>query len=65
MLWAWLLPVAVVELHDGDLHAVGWGEGPLALVTPVKAIRVGVGLKKGVEDGEATNWKYLVRCIKY
>ena len=20
--------VAVVKLHDGDLHAVGWGEGP-------------------------------------
>ena len=28
LLWAWLLPVAVVKLHDGDLHAVGWGEGP-------------------------------------
>ena len=25
---AWLLPVVVVRLHDGDLHAVGWGEGP-------------------------------------
>ena len=25
---AWLLPVAVGRLHDGDLHAVGWGEGP-------------------------------------
>ena len=23
--WAWLLPVAVVRLHDGDLHAVGYG----------------------------------------
>ena len=21
----WLLPVAVVRLHVGDLHAVGWG----------------------------------------
>ena len=40
---AWLLPVAVVKLHDGDLHVVGWGEGPLALVTPVKPIWVGVG----------------------
>ena len=40
---AWLLPVAVVKQHDGDLHAVGWGEGPWALVTPVKAIRVGEG----------------------
>ena len=41
-----LLPVAVIRLHDGDLHAVGWGEGPWALVTPVKAIRVEVGLCK-------------------
>ena len=32
------------DLHDGDLHAVGWGEGPWAMVTPVKAIRVEVGL---------------------
>ena len=39
----------VVRLHDGDLHAVGWGEGPGALVTPVKAIRVGVGLED-IED---------------
>ena len=36
-----LLPVAVVRLN-----AVGWGEGPWALVTPVKAIRVGVGFLK-------------------
>ena len=41
---AWLLPVTVLKLHDGDLHAVGWGEGPCALVTTVKAIRVGGGL---------------------
>ena len=41
-----LLHVPVARLHDGDLHAVGWGEGPRALVTPVKAIRVGVGLIK-------------------
>ena len=27
-----------------DLHAVGWGQGPWALETPVKAIRVGAGL---------------------
>ena len=33
-------------MHDGDLYAVGWGEGPWALVTPVKANRVGVGLYK-------------------
>ena len=26
--YAWLLPGAVVKLHDGDLHAVGSGEGP-------------------------------------
>ena len=26
-----------------DLHAVSWGEGPRALVTPVKYIRVRVG----------------------
>ena len=26
--WAWLLPVAVIRLHVGDLHTVGWGEGP-------------------------------------
>ena len=35
----------VVILHDGDLHAGGWGEGPCASVTPVKAIIVGVELK--------------------
>ena len=28
LLWAWLLLVAVGNLHDGDLLAVGWGEGP-------------------------------------
>ena len=36
--------VADVWLAAGDLHAIGWGEGPWALVTPVKAIRVGVGV---------------------
>ena len=37
---------AVVRLHVGDLpHAFGRGEGSLALVTPVKTIRVGVGLE--------------------
>ena len=41
---AWSLPVAVVRLDVGDLNAVGWGEGPRALVTPIKAIRVGVGV---------------------
>ena len=33
------------RLYDGDLNAVGWGEGPWALFSSVKAIRVGVGLK--------------------
>ena len=42
MALAWLLPVAVIRLHVGGLYAVGWGEDPRALVTPVKAIRVGV-----------------------
>ena len=32
----------VVRLHVGYLHAVGWGEGPCAFMTTVKAIRVGV-----------------------
>ena len=40
-----LRPVAVIRLHDGDLHAVVWSEGLWALTTPVKAIRVGLGLK--------------------
>ena len=35
-----------VRLNVGDFHAVGWDEGPWALVTPVKVIRVGVGFKK-------------------
>ena len=37
---AWLLPGAVVRLHDWDLHAVGWGGSPWALVIPIKAIRM-------------------------
>ena len=40
---AWLLAFAVARLHDGDLHTAVWGWGPGALVTPLKAIRVGVG----------------------
>ena len=36
--------MAVVRLDVGDLNAVGWGEGPRALVTPIKAIMVGVGV---------------------
>ena len=43
--WSLLLPVAVDRLHVGDLHAVGWGEGPWALVTQVKAIRWTWGLR--------------------
>ena len=34
----------VKVIHVGDLHAVGWGEGPGALVIPVKAIRLGMGI---------------------
>ena len=37
-------------LHVGDRHAVGWGVGPLALVTPVKAIRVGMEVKINEKD---------------
>ena len=35
---AWLLPVAVIKLHVGGLHAVGLAEGPCELVTLVKAL---------------------------
>ena len=51
-LWVWLLPVAVIRIHVGDLHAVDWGEGPWALVTPVKAIWVGVGIMKKSFESE-------------
>ena len=44
MPWAWLLPISVLRLHVGDLHDVGLGEGPRVLVTPVKAIRVVIGV---------------------
>ena len=37
------LNLSVEGLHVGDQHAVGWGEGPCVLVTPVKVIRVGMG----------------------
>ena len=33
-------------MYIGDLHAAGWGEGPYALVTPMKSIRVVVGVKR-------------------
>ena len=35
----------VIRLHDGDLHAAGKGEGPLASVTLDQAIQVGELLK--------------------
>ena len=35
-----------VGLHVEDVHAVGSGEGPGDLVTPVRAIRVEVGVYK-------------------
>ena len=35
---AYILPVEVVRLNIGGLHAVGWGEGPRVLATPEKAI---------------------------
>ena len=36
---SWLLTVTIIRLNVGDLHAVGWGEGPYTLVTLVAAIR--------------------------
>ena len=36
-------------LRVGDLHAVGWGEGP-RLATPVKDTRVGVEIIKDCAD---------------
>ena len=33
----WLLPIAVIGLHVGGLHAVVWGDGLLAFVAPVEA----------------------------
>ena len=38
--------VGIRYLYNLLLHVVGWGEGPWALATQVKAIRVGVGLIK-------------------
>ena len=49
--WAWLLPIAVKRLHFDDLHAVGWDEDPRALVTLVKATRVGVWVKSRMPLG--------------
>ena len=38
------------SVHGGDLHAVGWGEDPGALVTPVKVIRVWLGIIKNFDS---------------
>ena len=32
----------LTNLNVGDLHAADWGEGPLALMTPIKLTWVGV-----------------------
>ena len=35
-----LLPVVVLRLHIGDLHAVGWGEGYMSSGTdPIKILQ--------------------------
>ena len=36
-----IVPVTFVKMLVGGLYTVGWGKGPWALMTPVKAIRVG------------------------
>ena len=41
----------VVRLYVEDLYAVGWGEGPWALVTPIEATKVGEGALKIVKTG--------------
>ena len=43
-----LLPITVIRLHVGGLHAVEWDEGPWALVTPSigRYGGRGVGLKR-------------------
>ena len=47
----------VIRLFDGDLHTVDWGEGPRELVTPVRAVRVGVGFYKKTINRPITNVK--------
>ena len=43
---AWLLPIAVIRLHVGDLHAVGWVRSMIIGDPRDDAItRVGVRLK--------------------
>ena len=37
------LTLIEIRLQNRDFNGVGWGNGPWALVTPVKAIKVGVG----------------------
>ena len=36
----------VIRLYVGDLHALGWGEGPQVYVTKNKVTRMGVGAWK-------------------
>ena len=62
---AWLLPVAVVKLHNGGLHAVGWGEGPRVLVAPVTAIKVGVGLKKPFFKSSHVKYKEVFHKVLF
>ena len=61
-------------LETGDLHGVGWGEVPWALVAPVKAfrvaksyydIRVGSGGCKQRNQFQQFNslWTVLLRCL--
>ena len=35
--------IVVVGPHVGDLHAVGWGEGPMSIVDPSKSLWGGSG----------------------
>ena len=44
--WAGYFMLQLEDCMLLDLHAVGWGEGPIALVTPLNASRVTVGFKK-------------------
>ena len=53
--WVWLLPVAVISLHDGYLHAVGMSESPWTLVPQVKAVKVGEGHYKKAKNFYSPN----------
>ena len=52
-------PNVVVRLTDGDLHAVGRGEGPLALWTPIKPATTGVGRLKKAKKSKFKIWQIL------